>query len=129
MGTLILGWFTNLKRRLSYKYTYIYIYIYIYYYIHIYTCMCIYIYTCEHIHKSVYIYNPRLRLVNHPRIRVPKNFGRKNIKQNEHLAMSRFDFCRLVNHPRLMGTNSATMIGVKKKSILNNQPAAGAEKF
>ena len=28
-----------------------------------------------------------------------------------------------------MGTNLATMIVVKKKSILNNQPAAGAEKF
>ena len=52
-----------------------------------------------------------------------------HIKRNEHLAMSRFDFCRLIKHPRIMGTNLATMIVAKKKSILNNQPAAGAENF
>ena len=42
------------------------------------------------------------------------------MKRNEHLAMSRFDFCGLINHPRTMGTNLAKMIVAKKKSILNN---------
>ena len=51
------------------------------------------------------------------------------MKGNEYLAMSRFDSFRLVNQARIMGTKLVTMIVVKKKSILNNQPAAGAEHF
>ena len=43
--------------------------------------------------------------------------------------MSRFDFFRLVNHSRIRRPKLAAMIAVKKKSILNNQPAAGAEFF
>ena len=43
-----------------------------------------------------------------------------DMKQNEHSAMSRADFCGLLKPRVIMRQTLAEMIVVKKKSILNN---------